>query len=1133
MPSTYSPLKIELPATGEQSGTWGNTTNTNLGTALEEAITGSANVTFASGNVVLTLTDTNASQVARNLRLNLIGVTGGSTRTLTVPAIKKLYLVSNNCADSVIVGNSTGATVTVPAGNNIFIYNDGTDVLNAITYITALNAASVSAGSVTTTQVDIVSQGDLRLQDTTGGQFVALQAPGTIATSYTLTLPVDDGTTGQVLTTDGSGVLSWTTDAGGDVVGPASATDNAIARFDLTSGKIIQNSVVTIADATGNMAGVGTLSSGAITTTGVLTVPAGTVSAPAITTTGDTNTGIYFPAADTIAFTEGGAEAMRINSSGNVGIGTTTPVAITNYTTLDIRGSNGGLLYIGASGVDSLRLIGEGTDSYVDNLTATGSLVFRTNNATERMRITSAGNVGIGTSSPGSTLDVRAVTGVTQLTSTTGTNSVYSTWSNTGGALYYGRDSSTGGTFGSSAYAAVLYSTGAYPMAFFTNATERMRIDSSGNVGIGTTSPIGTGANRTVLTINGTSSVISNIAIGGTQTFYQYTDATVTQLITKTAIPLALGTNDQERMRIDSSGNVGIGTSSPLSFTNQTSVTVNATSFARYDLLIGGTHTARMTAGAANTSLGTVTATPLVLVTTDAERMRIDSSGNVGIGTSSPTGRFTVVAAASQEYGVLDAPTSGYAFLRLRFNGSSYGNIGQGNAVVTGGANTDFGLNATTNMLFATNGTTERMRINSNGEVGIGGQLAGSLLHVQGNSGATIISVGDSAQTEPLTYMYSDATSDTGNVRTRNNFPLVFGTNNTERMRIDSSGNVGIGTSSPETKLTITNITASAIPLVIKGGTASLSPLPQYTGLAFGYGSATGYQKAGVLFEFTDANGLGNLHFATNNVADSSNLSLSDVRMTITRAGNVGIGTTSPADKLNISAGNIGLTGTTSTINFRNGPGSIIQQIQYSDADGSLNFGGTSGGSFPLKFSTAGSERMRIDASGNAMIGCTTANNNNSNSMAVNVQNGNMYLNHINGTADGTGYVQFALNGTVIGTITQNGTTAVAYNTSSDYRLKENIAPMQGALDTVAQLKPVTYNWKVDGSSGQGFIAHELQEVVPDCVTGEKDAVNEDGSIKAQGIDTSFLVATLTAAIQEQQKLIENLTTRLNALEGK
>ena len=171
MPSTYSSLKIELPATGEQSGTWGNTTNTNLGTALEEAIVGSANVTFASANVTLTLTDTNATQTARNLRLNLTGTTGGVARTLTVPAIEKLYLVSNNCADAVTVKNATGSGVSVPASTNMLVYNDGTDILNAITYFTSLSTGSLSA-----TQLDLVLQGDLRLQDAGGGQYVAFQA---------------------------------------------------------------------------------------------------------------------------------------------------------------------------------------------------------------------------------------------------------------------------------------------------------------------------------------------------------------------------------------------------------------------------------------------------------------------------------------------------------------------------------------------------------------------------------------------------------------------------------------------------------------------------------------------------------------------------------------------------------------------------------------------------------------------------------------------------------------------------------------------------------------------------------------------------------------------------------------------
>lgn len=141
--------------------------------------------------------------------------------------------------------------------------------------------------------------------------------------------------------------------------------------------------------------------------------------------------------------------------------------------------------------------------------------------------------------------------------------------------------------------------------------------------------------------------------------------------------------------------------------------------------------------------------------------------------------------------------------------------------------------------------------------------------------------------------------------------------------------------------------------------------------------------------------------------------------------------------------------------------------------------------------------------------------------------------------ATSTAFIQFQYNGaTTVGSITTNGSTT-SYNTSSDYRLKNTIAPMTGALAKVALLKPVTYKWNSDGSDGQGFIAHELQEVVPECVTGEKDGVDEDGNPRHQGVDTSFLVATLTSAIQElstlitaQQSTIQSLTERITALEG-
>ena len=160
-----------------------------------------------------------------------------------------------------------------------------------------------------------------------------------------------------------------------------------------------------------------------------------------------------------------------------------------------------------------------------------------------------------------------------------------------------------------------------------------------------------------------------------------------------------------------------------------------------------------------------------------------------------------------------------------------------------------------------------------------------------------------------------------------------------------------------------------------------------------------------------------------------------------------------------------------------------------------------------ILFGTNNTERARIDSSGNLLLGTASVNGLGGTTLAPGYALWNSSNNN-------TTRLFFQYNSTTIGTVTTTAT-ATAYNTSSDYRLKESIAPMTGALAKVAALKPVTYKWKADGSDGEGFIAHELAEVVPQCVTGEKDAVDEEGKPVYQGIDTSFLVATLTAAIQE------------------
>jgi hypothetical protein len=232
-----------------------------------------------------------------------------------------------------------------------------------------------------------------------------------------------------------------------------------------------------------------------------------------------------------------------------------------------------------------------------------------------------------------------------------------------------------------------------------------------------------------------------------------------------------------------------------------------------------------------------------------------------------------------------------------------------------------------------------------------------------------------------------------------------------------------------------------------------------------------------------------------------------------TSAGNVGIGTSSPTFKLDVHSASGNLVRF-----FENASGSN-RRIQFTNSGTVNTIESTTGsGSTNLAFAIDGTERMRIDSAGNLLLGSTA--NPAFAQFLIKQPASDPYarlarFETVNaGTIEALQFVKLSGGIAQVGSITMT-TTATAYITSSDYRLKENIAPMTGALAKVSTLKPCTYTWKEDGSEGQGFIAHELAEVVPDAVTGEKDAVNEDGSIKPQGIDTSFLVATLTAAIQE------------------
>jgi hypothetical protein len=243
--STYSDLKIELIGTGEQDGTWGTTTNVNLGTSLEEMITGSADVTFASATKTLTLTNTNATQVGRNLRLNLTGTSGGA-QDLVLPALAKLYLIYNGTADIITCKNASGTTVAVPAGASQYIWNSGSNVTVATNYhtgtftgagaFTTLSASSTVSGAGITAR--FATPGPIGDGAPSTGNFTTLGATGTVtlgnASGDTVTHNAGTVTIPNDLIYSGTGAITQA--VGTELQRPGSATAGMF-RYNSDSGE--------------------------------------------------------------------------------------------------------------------------------------------------------------------------------------------------------------------------------------------------------------------------------------------------------------------------------------------------------------------------------------------------------------------------------------------------------------------------------------------------------------------------------------------------------------------------------------------------------------------------------------------------------------------------------------------------------------------------------------------------------------------------------------------------------------------------------------------------------------------------------------------------------------------------------
>jgi len=372
--------------------------------------------------------------------------------------------------------------------------------------------------------------------------------------------------------------------------------------------------------------------------TGVATFSAGTAALPAITTTGDTNTGIFFPAADTIAFTEGGAEAMRIDSSGNVGIGTSSPLSRIDARSVAgelgrfaITNSGVGYLLIGggSSTTEGLRLSYDNSNgsSNINNF-YNAALLFSTNN-TERARIDASGNLGLGVTPAAWALSGQKVFQVLN-----GSLTAYTTdeATVTGNAYHNG----SGWRYIATNFAQQYSQQGGKHMWFNAasgtagNAitfTQAMTLDTSGYLMVGTTTAATTNAVLTLYNPSATSSQIylqnTGTGTGSTNGFRLLMSATDVYMTNKENGPIIFETNDAERMRISATGAFGIGTSSP---TNPLEVSGTSRFFVAGQGDITISHSGLVSTIQAASSVS------LALGANAAERFRIGTAGQLGIG---------------------------------------------------------------------------------------------------------------------------------------------------------------------------------------------------------------------------------------------------------------------------------------------------------------------------------------------------------------------------------------------------------------------------------------------------------------------------------------------------------------------
>ena len=526
------------------------------------------------------------------------------------------------------------------------------------------------------------------------------------------------------------------------------------------------------------------------------------------------------------------------------------------------------------------------------------------------------------------------------------------------------------------------------------------------------------------------------------------------------------------------------------------------------------------------------------------------SAESLGIGTTSPSAKLEVDGGTSTTLFINSSTnatgTANEAILKFGF-GHSGSPDATGNIKLVEDSNNSFNGN----MIFSVpsnNGsggssTAEAMRINYAGNLGIGTDNPASLLHIESASAPTL-RIDDSDSTNALEIAQDGAN---GSVLLKSAGELSLGvandsssdavslkTRNQTRLYVKEDGNVGIGTDNPDAMLRIDQ-DAVAVGLKVTGGNGGID-LAQFTRDVGSTGTIAINASGGdpqIKFE-SSAN---TFSLGTNGsvfeIADNGAIG-TNTRFTINSSGNVGIGATSvlSGNRLDVRGGNIMVGGFNTGTEY----GLILTP---SNSSTYWNVANITGGHLTFNNSaTIGSnEKIRIDSSGNLTVsaGNSYTDNGTGGGSGVRIKDVGGTRGEIGIEKTGTGaagMVYFYNGNGEVGKIITDGS-ATSYNTSSDYRLKENVDYDFTALDRVAQLKPSRFNFISDADTTvDGFLAHEVQDIVPEAISGEKDGVDDEGHPEYQGIDQSKLVPLLTKAIQEQQTIIDDLKTRIEALEG-